>query len=182
MDGYNGMDRITVAEAAQRLGVKEQAIRKRISRGTLRHDKDGDGRVYVYISSESEDEVQGKDTRDDTYRDALVESLQDQNRFLQEELARKDAILMNMTQTMRQLTAPAEEDREDAPESPPSPGPTRTTTPPSEERETATEMPMGPTPSEASERPQEATEPRSWWGSLWVDAMIAILVVVGLAL
>src|SRR5215212_3894026 len=144
MDGYNGMDRITVAEAAQRLGIKEQAIRKRISRGTLRHDKDGDGRVYVYIASEPEEKVQGKDTRDDTYRDALVESLQDQNRFLQEELARKDAILMNMTQTMRQLTAPAKEDREDVPGSPPSPGPT-------------------PTPADTGEGAQEPAEPRSWW-------------------
>src|SRR5215212_182548 len=153
MDGYNGMDRITVAEAAQRLGVKEQAIRKRISRGTLHHDKDGDGRVYVYVDTEAEDEVQDKYTRDDTYRDALVESLQDQNRFLQEELARKDAILMNMTQTMRQLTAPAEEDREDAPGSQPSPGTPRTPNPNTGEREPATERPFT----------EEETEPRSWW-------------------
>ena len=34
-----------VAEAAAKLGVKEQAIRKRIQRGTLTHDKDEDGRV-----------------------------------------------------------------------------------------------------------------------------------------
>jgi hypothetical protein len=118
MDGYNGLDRITVAEAAQRLGVKEQAIRKRISRGTLRHDKAEDGRVYVYVDAEVEDEVQGKDTRDDTYRDALVESLQDQNRFLREELARKDAILMNMTQTMRQITAPSSGRHQEHPRAP----------------------------------------------------------------
>jgi hypothetical protein len=147
MDGYNGLDRITVAEAAQRLGVKEQAIRKRISRGTLRHDKAEDGRVYVYVDTEVEDEVQGKDTRDDTYRDALVESLQDQNRFLREELARKDAILMNMTQTMRQITAPAEEAREDVPQSPVSSGPTGT----------PTDVPEGP--ETTTERPEE----RSWW-------------------
>jgi hypothetical protein len=141
MDEYNGLDRITVAEAANRLRVKEQAIRKRISRGTLRHDKDEDGRVYVYVDAAAEDEVQGKSTRDDTYRDALVESLQDQNRFLREELARKDAILMNMTQTMRQLTAPAEESREDAPESPPSPGPIRTSPREDEGHHAATEPP-----------------------------------------
>jgi DNA-directed RNA polymerase specialized sigma24 family protein len=45
---YEKMDRVTVVEAAARLGVKEQAIRKRIQRGTLTHDKDDDGRVYVY--------------------------------------------------------------------------------------------------------------------------------------
>jgi DNA-directed RNA polymerase specialized sigma24 family protein len=38
-------DRVTVAEAAARLGVKEQAIRKRIQRGTLLYDKDDNGRV-----------------------------------------------------------------------------------------------------------------------------------------
>ena len=37
------MDRVTVAEAAVRLGVKEQAIRKRIQRGTLTHDKEMTG-------------------------------------------------------------------------------------------------------------------------------------------
>jgi DNA-directed RNA polymerase specialized sigma24 family protein len=39
------MYRVTVAEAAAKLGVKEQAIRKRIQRGNLTHDKDEDGRV-----------------------------------------------------------------------------------------------------------------------------------------
>jgi hypothetical protein len=103
----NHLDRVTVAEAAQRLGVKEQAIRKRIARGTLPHDKGEDGRVYVYIAPGAEDEEQGTDTRASTYLEALVESLQDQNRFLREELMRRDAILMNMTDTMRQLTAPS---------------------------------------------------------------------------
>ena len=107
MDGYEGLDRVTVAEAAERLGVKEQAIRKRISRGTLPHDKDENGRVYVYIVAGAEDEVQGTDTRAYTHLEALVENLQDQNRFLREELMRRDAILMNMTETMRQLSAPS---------------------------------------------------------------------------
>ena len=34
-----------MTEAAVKLGVKEQAIRKRIQRGTLTHDKDEDGGV-----------------------------------------------------------------------------------------------------------------------------------------
>jgi hypothetical protein len=127
VDGYEGLDRVTVAEAAERLGVKEQAIRKRIARGTLAHDKEPDGRVYVYIDTEGEDEVQGSATRDDTHLEALVESLQDQVRFLREELARKDALMLNMTETMRQLTAPAEDDAPEARVSPVSPGPTRST-------------------------------------------------------
>ena len=45
MGVYEKMDRVTVVEAAARLGVKEQAIRKRIQRGTIAHDKDDDGRI-----------------------------------------------------------------------------------------------------------------------------------------
>jgi hypothetical protein len=139
VDGYEGLERVTVAEAASKLGIKEQAVRKRISRGTLPHDKDEDGRVYVYVTPEPEDEVQGNSTGGDTYLDTLVESLQEQNRFLREELARKDAILMNMTQTMRQITAPSEDGREEAPES-------------------AEPRPGTPTPTEAGGGAQEAAE------------------------
>jgi hypothetical protein len=152
VDGYEGLDRVTVAEAAERLGVKEQAIRKRIARGTLPHDKEPDGRVYVYIDTEVENEVQGNATRDDTHLEALVESLQDQVRFLREELARKDALMLNMTETMRQLTAPDEEDSAEARESPEHPGPTRTPTGADEGPQSVRERPFT---EEESERP--------WW-------------------
>jgi excisionase family DNA binding protein len=36
-------DRVTIQEAARRLGVKEDAIRKRIQRGTLPHEKTEEG-------------------------------------------------------------------------------------------------------------------------------------------
>jgi excisionase family DNA binding protein len=42
-------DRLTVAEAAQRLGISKEAVRKRIVRGTLRAEKDADGTVWVYF-------------------------------------------------------------------------------------------------------------------------------------
>jgi excisionase family DNA binding protein len=158
MYSYEGLDRLTVAEAAERLGVKEQAIRKRIQRGTLQHDKDETGRVYVYIDAEAEDEVQGKDTRADTHLEALVESLQDQVEYLRAELARrgethieesrrKDSIIAALTQRIPELEAPAS-----------SPGP--------EPRESSTESAGGADTVEA--RPaggeaQEGTERRSWW-------------------
>lgn len=43
------MERLTVREAANRLGISEEAVRKRMRRGTLAHSKWPDGRVYVYI-------------------------------------------------------------------------------------------------------------------------------------
>ena len=145
----NNLDRVTVEEAARRLGVKEQAIRKRISRGTLPHDKGEDGRVYVYIVAGVEDEVEGTDTRADTYLEALVESLQDQNRFLREELMRRDAILMNMTETMRQLTAPSSREE--------SPGVSQTGTESAEG--------TGPRPSTSGTETRE--EQRGFWSRLF---------------
>ena len=142
MDGYEGLDRVTVAEAARRLNVKEQAIRKRISRGTLQHDKDEDGRVYVYIASEPQDEVQSIDAQANTHLEALVNTLQEQNRFLREELARKDAILLNMTEAMKALTPPPQEMAPERRESP----------------ETASEVQSDTHPPE----PQEGVQ-RPWW-------------------
>src|ERR671910_457096 len=104
------MDRLTVVEAAARLGVKEQAIRKRIQRGTIAHDKDEDGRVYVYL--DPEDGATG--TGIDTGMSTLVQSLQDQIAYLRqeaedwkEEARRKDTIIMSLTQRLPELEAPA---------------------------------------------------------------------------
>ena len=112
------MDRITVAEAARRLGVTPDAVRQRIRRGTIQHDKDSDGRTYVYLDPE--------DTRrnnvSDASRDALVQSMQDQIDTLKSELEdwkeearRKDTIIMTMAQRIPELE-PASEPRE-SPES-----------------------------------------------------------------
>jgi hypothetical protein len=111
MGVYEKMDRVTVVEAAARLGVKEQAIRKRIQRGTIAHDKDDDGRVHVYL--DPEDGATG--TSIDTGMDTLLQSLQDQIAYLRqeaedwkEEARRKDTIIMSLTQRLPELEAPAE--------------------------------------------------------------------------
>ena len=105
------MNRVTVAEAAARLGVKEQAIRKRIQRGTLVYDKDDDGRVYVYL--DMEDRATGTDA--DAGINTLLQSLQDQVVYLRqeaedwkEEARRKDTIIMSLTQRIPELEAPKE--------------------------------------------------------------------------
>src|ERR671921_582613 len=105
------MYRVTVAEAAARLGIKEQAIRKRIQRGTLAHDKDEDGRVYVYLDPQDG----ATSTSIDTSMDKLLQSLQDQIAYLRqeaedwkEEARRKDTIIMSLTQRLPELEAPAE--------------------------------------------------------------------------
>jgi hypothetical protein len=78
-----GETRATIQEAARTLGVSEGAIRKRVKRGTLTHDKDSDGRVYVYLDD-------GLDEVSHPERDALisemVEELRDEVRYLREQL------------------------------------------------------------------------------------------------
>ncbi len=104
-------DRVTVQEAARRLGVKDDAIRKRIQRGTLEHDKGEDGRVYVYLEQSSvvSEDARGGNaahdaTRDASY-DALLVGLQDQVSYLRSILReerdarrRADTIIAQLTQ------------------------------------------------------------------------------------
>ena len=49
MSEHSGTLRVTISEAAARLGVTEGAIRKRIQRGSLLKEQREDGRVYVYL-------------------------------------------------------------------------------------------------------------------------------------
>src|SRR5829696_4725672 len=51
MGGTRRGTRLTQREAAERVGVSVEAIRKRVKRGTLRSDKGEDGRRYVYLDS-----------------------------------------------------------------------------------------------------------------------------------
>ena len=41
--------RVSVQEAADRLGTTVDAIRKRVQRGTVAHEKDSDGRVWILL-------------------------------------------------------------------------------------------------------------------------------------
>ena len=112
---YKKRDGLTVAEAAARLRVKEQAVRKRIQRGTIAHDKDDDGRVYVYLDTEDEGTATGNSTDADTSINTLVQSLQDQIVYIRqeaedwkEEARRKDTIIMSLTQRISELEASSE--------------------------------------------------------------------------
>ena len=138
-------DRVTVAEAAARLGVKEQAIRKRIQRGTLVHGKDDDGRVYVYLNTEDGATGMGIDAGMST----LVQSLQDQIAYLRqeaedwkEEARRKDTIIMSLTERIPELEAP---------------------TGPREASHDAMESAANGDDEEMPSQSQEPSERRSWW-------------------
>ena len=105
-----------MAQAADRLGITQDAVRKRIARGTLRHDKDYEGRIFVFLDTfemESKtDQVHGQDGASkivpDADQDKYTCSLEDQIDFLRRELERKDAILMSLTQRIPELEASLE--------------------------------------------------------------------------
>ena len=99
---------MTVADAAERLGVSQDAIRQRIRRDTIVHEKDDSGRVYVYLDATNTGHDANRDGGADTVRDALIEELRKQNDFLRAELERKDAILMTMARRIPELEPASE--------------------------------------------------------------------------
>jgi excisionase family DNA binding protein len=132
-------DRVTVQEAAKRLGVKDDAIRKRIQRGSLEHDKGLDGRVYVYLDvhEPANGKEEGSGTRAVT-QDTLLQTLREQIAFLRGELERKDTIILALTSRIPESEAPRE----------PRGGP-----------EVVAEEPQRGGASTGGERPSET----SWW-------------------
>ena len=123
--------RVTVDEAARHLGLTVDAVRKRVQRGQIAFEKDQGGRVRIILD---EGETLQDESPDTTGQDAgaeLVEELHRTNELLREvittrdeEIRRRDTIIMNMTEAMKALNPPAPEGSSEARESDVSPGPT----------------------------------------------------------
>ena len=102
---------VTIREAAEALGISVEAVRKRIERDQLEHER-VDNRVYVYLDedrTESGPDVGGEGAG------ALVESLQDQVSYLREQLAEERRandencrLLLAALERIPQLEAPQE--------------------------------------------------------------------------
>ena len=134
-------DRMTVREAADRLGITQDAVRSRIKRGTLASGHEG-GRVYVLVGD------QGASDQPTDYGDqsaARVDDLREQVAYLRDQLRREQ----DAHAEARRLLAGALEriPAIEAPESAASPGPTYTP------------MDRG----EAPETGTEVRERRPWW-------------------
>src|SRR5215208_3775757 len=115
-------ERLTIQEAAHRLGVSESAVRKRIKQGTLKREKTEEGRVLVHMESTS---APGTEEVRPPERDALISEMQERLAFLEreldvrtEEIRRRDTIIMNMTEAMKALNPPAQEAPSEPRESP----------------------------------------------------------------
>ena len=114
----SGTKRVTVEEAAQLLGIKEESVRKRISRVKLRADKDEDGRLLVYVDGTGtvRDEYVDRSVTDkvahpDLARELIEEmrsrisSLENQLSEERESRRRADTIIAQLTQANAALVA-----------------------------------------------------------------------------
>jgi|SRR5215216_82104 len=108
----NDISRLTVPEAAHALGISPEAVRNRLSRGTLKSIKEG-GTVYVLI-----DRDRARPTTDisaDTSAD-MIGVLKEQNEYLREQLRREQEahaearrIVAGLVQRMPAIEAPPDE-------------------------------------------------------------------------
>jgi hypothetical protein len=80
------MDRVSVAEAARRLGVSQDAVYKRIKRGTIPWEKGAEDKTYVWIEEEEVSTDWSYDSSTDPSTDPLVDELRDRIGFLERQL------------------------------------------------------------------------------------------------
>jgi predicted DNA-binding protein YlxM (UPF0122 family) len=110
------VERLSVMEAAEALGVTRDAIHKRIRRGTIEYEKGEDGRFYVYVdTSTSRVDQSAHESKDESkveVLERLIEGQQDRIAFLERELERRGdetvrlhQIVAGLTQANAQLAA-----------------------------------------------------------------------------
>ncbi len=95
------MRRLTVPEAAQALGITTDAIRMRLSRGTLDTER-VEGRVYVLLEDDVSADRSGESS-------ALISEMRDQIEFLRRELERRDQLLAAALSRIPEIEAPSDE-------------------------------------------------------------------------
>jgi hypothetical protein len=124
-------ERLTVVQAAAALGITEGAVRSRIKRGTLPTAKEG-GTVYVLLGGGTSQANQTPNTGVPGDQSELIASLQDQIRYLREQLdaerqtrteerRRHDTVVAQLASKIPAIEAPQEasetaETVEEAPE------------------------------------------------------------------
>jgi hypothetical protein len=141
-DPTANQQRLTVHDAARKLGISEDAVRMRIKRGTLSSDKEG-GRLYVLLDAEPTTEP----TTDRT--DELIEELRGRVQSLEDQLGQERDANRENRRIIAALTSriPAIEAPPEARESP----------------QTVEEEPERAGPRPATGEAQEGTERRPWW-------------------
>jgi predicted ArsR family transcriptional regulator len=151
-------DRLTVAQAADQLGISEGAVRSRIKRGTLQTERDS-GTVYVVLAgalgadrptdvppADHTDQSEREDQRLISSYEARIESLERQLQAEREAHGESRRIIAGLVQRIPELEAPPQSAQEAQ-----------------DVAESASEGESGEEDSEAHTEPQER---RPWWRSL----------------
>jgi DNA-binding transcriptional MerR regulator len=151
-EGRTGADgradeRLTLREAAARLGVSESAIRKRVERGTLRSDKGPDGKRYVYLDTVADNMTDR--VSDASGRDVLISEMQSHIEDLRNQLAAERQSSAELRRIVAALTSRIPELPAASSERPPE-GPVTTTDKPES------------TSARSEEGAQEGAQ-RPWW-------------------
>jgi hypothetical protein len=116
--GHPSTVRISVQAAADRLGTTVDAIRKRVQRDTIAHEKDTDGRVWILLDADGTRYDNDQDTtghRQDTEPDALISAKDETIATLREQLqaerqahAEARRIIAGLVERIPAIEAPSE--------------------------------------------------------------------------
>jgi hypothetical protein len=152
--GPPSAERVSVPQAADHLGTTVDALRKRVQRRTIPHERDRDGRVWILLDTGRPRQDTDQDTdQPQSDPDALISEMRAHNETLREQLqaerqAHAEARRLLMAALERippQLEAPQES---------------------TETAETVEETPDRAEPHSATGEPQEAVR-RPWWKRLF---------------
>ena len=147
--GQDTRRRLSVAEAADALGVTVDAVRSRIKRGTIAHERKG-GRVYVLLGADESrpghdlgaDQAGAQGARESEDRTAeLIATLREQLQAERQAHAEARRIIAGLVERIPAIEAPQEA---------------------SEAAETVEEEPERPEPRPATVESQESVQ-RPWW-------------------
>jgi excisionase family DNA binding protein len=134
-------DKMSVAEAAEALGITRDAVYKRVERNKIRHERSSDGQLYVYVDKSKESQRPDVQSEYSTLTSALEARIESLERQLEAE--------RGSSAELRRLLAAALERIPPQLEAPPEPR---------ESPETATVEEAEPRPGSGQEGAQ-----RPWW-------------------
>jgi hypothetical protein len=116
--GHPSRARVSVQEAAEHLGTTVDAIRKRVQRDTIAHEKDADGRVWILLDTGRTRHATDQDTtgqRQDGESGPLISEMRGRIEDLREQLeaerqahAEARRIIAGLVERIPAIEAPAE--------------------------------------------------------------------------
>jgi hypothetical protein len=141
---------LTVADAASALGITQDAVRKRIRRGTIQSEKDESGRIYVYVPASETVHKTGQDTSQPpsnttaliSAKDETIAALREQLEAERQAHAEARRIIAGLVERIPAIEAPQE---------------------PTEAAETVEEEPDRAESRSATGGAQEGVQRRPWW-------------------